>query len=272
MASRAATVPNLPISRRVARCAVAPKLTQRQWGPQLLSLGRNRTNRSSAVDVNGEGRREAGKTERRRRIIDAARALIRETGDAGLSMRALAARAGVSLATPYNLFGSKRAIVLAVLEDVREYRERFAAVKSHDPIERIFTALDLAIEYYKRDRRFYKTLWAAIFDTTDEVRTDILNPQRMEFWRSLVKDAIKAGAIAGDIDGELLLEQLEFVLRSSMWAWVVGEVDQKKLGPTVNYGFALLLAGAASPEWRAPLLTRVRNAQTALRASSRKKP
>ena len=34
-------------------------------------------------------------------------------------MRALAVRAGVSLATPYNLFGSKRAIVLAVLEDVR---------------------------------------------------------------------------------------------------------------------------------------------------------
>src|SRR5271168_2287443 len=54
------------------------------------------------------GRREAGKRERRRRIIEAARALIRETGNAGLSMRALAARAGVSLATPYNLFGSKR--------------------------------------------------------------------------------------------------------------------------------------------------------------------
>ena len=39
-------------------------------------------------------RREAGKAERRRRIIHAARELIRETGNAGLSMRALAARAG----------------------------------------------------------------------------------------------------------------------------------------------------------------------------------
>ena len=58
-------------------------------------------------------RREAGKAERRRLIISAARDLIRETGNAGLSMRGLAARAGVSLATPYNLFGSKRAIVVA---------------------------------------------------------------------------------------------------------------------------------------------------------------
>jgi DNA-binding transcriptional regulator YbjK len=36
-------------------------------------------------------RREAGKEERRRRIIHAARDLIRETGNTGLSMRALAA-------------------------------------------------------------------------------------------------------------------------------------------------------------------------------------
>src|ERR1700748_3679065 len=103
------------------------------------------------------GRREAGKAERRQRIIQAARQLVRETGNAGLSMRALAARAGVSLATPYNLFGSKRAIVLAVLEDVREYRERFAAARATDPIARLFTALDLALEYYMNDPRFYKT-------------------------------------------------------------------------------------------------------------------
>ena len=60
-------------------------------------------------------RREEAKAERRHRIIAAARDLIKETGDTGLSMRAIAARAGVSLTTPYNLFGSKRAIVIALL-------------------------------------------------------------------------------------------------------------------------------------------------------------
>ena len=63
-------------------------------------------------------RREEAKEERRRRIITAARDLIRETGDAGLSMRAIASRAQVSLSTPSNLFGSKRAILIAVLEDI----------------------------------------------------------------------------------------------------------------------------------------------------------
>jgi AcrR family transcriptional regulator len=95
------------------------------------------------------GRREAGKAERRKRIIHAARDLIRETGNVGLSMRALAARAGVSLATPYNLFGSKRAIVLAVLDDVREYHDRFAHLRSTDPLERLFGAVDIAIDFLR---------------------------------------------------------------------------------------------------------------------------
>ena len=56
-------------------------------------------------------RREEAKAERRHRIVTAARDLIRETGDTGLSMRAIAARANVSLSTPYNLFGSKGAIL-----------------------------------------------------------------------------------------------------------------------------------------------------------------
>ena len=79
--------------------------------------------------------REDAKAERRRRIVAAARDLIRETGDAGLSMRAIAARANVSLTTPYSLFGSKRAIVIAVLEDVREFGERFSSLRHTDPID-----------------------------------------------------------------------------------------------------------------------------------------
>ena len=93
-------------------------------------------------------------------------------------MRALAARAGVSLATPYHLVGSKHAIILAVLEDVRQYEELFAASRITGAIERIFMALDLSIEFYLSDPRFYKTLWLAVFDTSDEIRADVFSPMR----------------------------------------------------------------------------------------------
>lgn len=212
----------------------------------------------------GLGRREAGKYERRRRIIEAARALIRETGNPGLSMRALAARAGVSLATPYNLFGSKRAIVLAVLEDVRQFQERFANVRVVDPVERIFSALELAVGYYTDDPRFYKTLWAAVFDTTDEVRADIFNPQRNAFWEKLVIEAQEAGAIAPEIDCEVLVRELDFIQRSAFYAWVVGEIEEALLMPTVFCGYALILKAVATPGWQGPLQARLLDCQKKL--------
>ena len=211
-------------------------------------------------------RREAGKAERRRQIIRAARDLIRETGNAGLSMRGLAARAGVSLATPYNLFGSKRAIVVAVLQDVRDFRERFSSLQIADPLEKIFASLDMSIEFYLADPDFYRTLWSALFDAADGVRGEILNPKRDAFWRGLIEDAARAGAVADDIDIDLLLRQLELCLRSMMFEWVVGEIPPNRLGATARHGYALILLGAAASEWRGPLKARVIEAQAILNA------
>lgn len=207
------------------------------------------------------GRREAGKAERRRRIIQAARDLIRETGNPGLSMRALAAKAGVSLATPYNLFGSKRAIVLAVLDDVREYQDRFAHLRSSDPLERMFAALDLAIEFYVDDPQFYKTLWAAVSDASDDVRSEIYNQQRNEFWRGLVFDAADTGVIATHVDVELLFRALDRSFGAAILEWVVGELPSDQLAATIRHSYALILSGAATAAWRGPLEARLRESQ-----------
>lgn len=212
------------------------------------------------------GRREAAKAERRQRIIHAARDLIRETGDAGLSMRALAARANVSLATPYNLFGSKRAIVLGVLDDAREFHQRFATLRSCDPLERIFSAVDMSVRFYVDDPLFYKTLWGAVFDTSDDVRTAIYNPKRDRFWQGLVRDAAAAGAIMPEINQDHLLRQLDHQFRSAMLDWVVGELSPDLLSATIRYGYGLILKGAASSDWRGPLQARILDSQMRLEA------
>ena len=213
-------------------------------------------------------RREAGKADRRRRIIHAARDLIRETGNAGLSMRALAARAGVSLATPYNLFGSKRAIVLAVLDDVREFQDRFAHLRSTDPLERLFTAVDMAIEFYVSDPQFYRTLWAAVFDTSDDVRREIFNWKRNDFWLGLIRECAEAGAIAPSVNVELLFHLLDHIFHSAMLDWVVGELSPDLLAPTIRYGYALMLKGASTAEWRGPLDARIAEAQARIEAAA----
>jgi len=123
-----------------------------------------RAERGMSVSISSS-KREEGKETRRRRIVDAARALIRETGDTGLSMRAIAARAEVSLATPYNLFGSKRGVVMAVLEDAREFQEKFSTLKNLSAVERIFGALSITFAYHVQDPDFYRTLWTSLLDS-----------------------------------------------------------------------------------------------------------
>lgn len=65
----------------------------------------------------------------RRQILDAAAATMRAMGHGGLSMRQIADTAGVGLGHIHYHFGSKRNLVLAVLEDQNAQRlERQAAM------------------------------------------------------------------------------------------------------------------------------------------------
>lgn len=194
-------------------------------------------------------KREDAKAERRRRIVTAARELIRETGDSGLSMRAIAARAKVSLTTPYNLFGSKRAIVVAVLDDVREFHERFSNLHQVNAIDRIFHAVTLSLSYYAEDPDFYRTLWTEVLDMSGkEIRTALITPQRYAFWWALIGEAAREGALLPELDQDLLLRNLDLVFGSVMLAWVLGGLEVEDLEPSVGFGYALALRGAASAD------------------------
>ena len=195
-------------------------------------------------------RREDAKAERRRRIVAAARDLIKETGDAGLSMRAIAARAGVSLTTPYNLFGSKRAIVIALLEDVREFHERFSQLHRVGAVGRIFQAVSSTLAYLADDADFYRTLWteALRFDSK-ELRGELQSPQRYGFWWALLNEARSEGALLPDVDLDPLLRALDAVYVAAMLAWVLGAIEVQELEAHVGYGYALTLRGAASGQY-----------------------
>lgn len=203
------------------------------------------------------GRREAAKAERRQRIVRAARELISETGDAGLSMRALAARAGVSLATPYNLFGSKGAILLAVLEDIRGFGAQFSRYAGLTPLDRVLKAAEIAVSYYEQDPDFYRVLWNSILRATAaEERRIIFNPKRTAFWIGLLDVAKAEDWLLDDIDTGVMMANLDYIFRSVMLHWINGELDLRGLQPGVGYGFALALRGAATDAGQALMLER----------------
>jgi AcrR family transcriptional regulator len=238
-------------------CNAGLCIGQVEWGDSVSEQRRSE-------DEPSVGRREAGKAERRRRILQAAREMIRETGDAGLSMRALAERAGVSPATPYNLFGSRRAIVLAAVSDVPEFLTRFRGRPPKDAVEPLFRAADLAVEFYVEDPFFYRTLWRAVFDATDDIRPEIYSAERDAFWRRLLDAADEAGVFEPSVDLELLWRALDRAFSSAMLEWVVGELPDAELAAAIRHGYALVLGGAASTAWRPALLDRLKDAQAAL--------
>ena len=214
------------------------------------------------------GRREQAKAERRSRIVRAARDLIRETGDTELSMRMIAKRAGVSLTTPYNLFGSKRAVVLAVFEDERDFVVRFARLEAANALDRIFDAHDLAISYFIEDPEFYRTLWKALLNTEGADSTGLATPERLRrnraAWRALIEAAQDEGLTDRMVTSDTLERALSNAANGAMLAWAMGVLPTEALGPTAALGYALALRGAATPAGAAILRARILRCQETL--------
>src|SRR5690349_12874603 len=90
------------------------------------------------------------------RLVRVARELINETGDFDLSMRNLAARARVSLRTPYQVFGSKNAIITEIL---RHDQEQAGFQLTHgsdaDLADTLFDQLSRGIKFMGARQPFY---------------------------------------------------------------------------------------------------------------------
>ncbi len=87
-----------------------------------------------------------------RRILGAARELIRERGVEPTTLHDVASRAAVALGSIYTHFGSKEGLVAALLEDtIAEARESLNAKREHQtPLERVLAVgeafVDLALD------------------------------------------------------------------------------------------------------------------------------
>src|SRR5215813_1234725 len=105
----------------------------------------------------------------RDRVLDAAERLL-AGGSAAFSMRELAEEAGVSFATPFNQFGSKAAIMLALTaRRVASMQEQFAeAVRPDTATARVLLAVDIGISVMLAAPALNRAVMAAIGAPIDE--------------------------------------------------------------------------------------------------------
>lgn len=210
--------------------------------------------------------REEAKAQRREAIVNAAMRLMYARGDSGFSMRALADAAGVSIATPYNLFGSKQAIMLAVLDaGMALYEQRLDKLEA-DEIEIFFEAVSLATELYAEAPKFHQAvLFSAYGDGGRDYRAVFGDPRYL-FWKGRVEQARSAGFLDAEVDPNALALALSQQFFICILEWAYGEIELGELEQRVHYSFALLLNGAATSRGSARLKPRIKPLQQQLTA------
>lgn len=192
--------------------------------------------------------REEAKEIRRTRIQDAARALIVESGETNFSMRTLAERAGVSLVTPYNLFGSKSAVMSALLgQDIEQYAAELMS-SEEDPLDRIFHVVSLSKAHFGQEPDYYKAVMRAVYvgnGHTSEFRSTFRGP-RHALWRQLTRDAITEGYLRRETSGLALAAHLSAVFMMHILDWASGDLTLDDVENRTKYGFALALYSTVS--------------------------
>jgi AcrR family transcriptional regulator len=208
--------------------------------------------------------REQAKLQRRQAIVDAARTLIQESGTTGFSMRALADLASVSIATPYNLFGSKQAIMLAILEtEMQEYRDQLERVRG-DAVEALFKAVTVATSRYASAPGFHRALLFSVYNDGGTEFRSMFSGTSHAMWRELVAAAIDAGHLSTDVEPNAFAINLEHIFFACIMEWVNGQLSMEELEIRVQYGFALSMLAMAQPDSAAHLRERALTMQKRL--------
>lgn len=132
--------------------------------------------------------REKQKNQRRQRILDAAEALIRQTASIEFSMRQLAAAAEVSLATPFNLFGSKEGVLYALLaRTLDEITVTGLRFREGDPMPHVIEAGENAVAAFLGDPDFLRPLYQVLLSVSHpDYRPDFM-AQTFAFWQAAAR-------------------------------------------------------------------------------------
>jgi AcrR family transcriptional regulator len=184
--------------------------------------------------------RAAGIAKRRELVVAAAHTMIKETGD--VDMRGLAALAGVSYATPFNLFGGKREVLLEIsARDLDEFIAAFNEKASADSLDRLFDLVRIGIARFRNEPDFHRALMRIIIEAPSGVKRVEVRYPRNFIYIDLVRRAQGEKSIRRGVDAEILANAMIYLYVAAIMDWVAGEIDLDMLETSTCFGFASLL-------------------------------
>ncbi len=214
--------------------------------------------------------REIQKTERRQRILSAARRLIRTEGYTRMSMRELAREAQVSLVTPYNLFGSKADVLYALLESFFDTLDTATdELDQQDPIDAMYALTQFSVQEYARDPVFYRSLLSSMVTTGELLPVPRIVQRCTTLWQRGLDAGIAQGLFQPQTRPDLVALQIQVNYRGAMELWIEGGVDIEGFETQLLYGLSLCLLAVATDAGRSRLLGRLQKIEKALDSLTR---
>jgi len=192
----------------------------------------------------------------RERVLDAAERLLAQ-GGAAFSMRELAEEARVSFATPFNQFGSKAAIMLALsARRIARMHEQLAdAVLPATAAERVLAAVDIAASVMLSAPAVNRTVMGAIGQPMEDPG-DVAS-RSSALWAEALGGGEGLAAATRTLALLVLPAQLAVAFRGVLSFWTAGELTDQMLARDADSAAAAVLLGFVGRDGRAELLARL---------------
>lgn len=204
-------------------------------------------------------KRQQGVEERRRRLVRAASELLAERDDGNFSMPDLARRAGLSLATPYNLFGSKAAVLAQVFERlVHGFRRDSGWMAGLPASERVLGVVDRLVLAYEEQGALFRNLWKALYGLDLAEHRQLNLSLSHEIVHPLVESLAADGLISEDIPQAAIETTLVRLFEASFEMWAAQDWPPSRLKSQLRAGFALVFLGLIEEPERSRLADALR--------------
>lgn len=217
-----------------------------------------------AVETLGsrESTRSKNMAKRRETILREARILIANNGFDALKIRDLAASAGLTVPTIYNLVGGKNEILTIIIEEMVTQLRLIQNQAGIDPVEESFAKLinDLA-DHFSTDEAFFRAAFIAgdrsgLFEQSSDQG---IFAHFVQHPIKACAAAVKEGLLRGQIPPEILGPQIYGCYRLARQDWANGYCDLSGFKKQALTGVYLCLASDAKPAFRQRLIGKISN-------------
>lgn len=194
--------------------------------------------------------------DRQLKMLAVAEGLIRQgPGAGGFSMGQLAAAAGVSPATPYNLLGTKADILaLIVRAEFDRFEARLEDIPPASALDRLRLATSAVVAQYSADRAFYQGLYSATMTVEDNDVRRLMGSAGHQLWEALVMAAIESGQLAPWVRARPFTDMLLRLISVTTQTWLAENWSEERFSVEMAQASTLLFASAAAPSLRDSLI------------------